>query len=505
MEDAPQQAQIDDKYIIKKKLSYGGQANVFLVKKTESDEKYAAKVPIQDDSFLDSECDILEYLKKKIVQDIINIVDKGKGEIIRKNRKTEEKKYMILEYASNKDLEQYIRFPKTGFGEKFSKVIFYRIAKSIKDIHDNETCHRDIKLDNILLDDNYHPKLSDFGHAAKSGTFMNDFAGTPGYMAPEIIEGKAYDGYKVDIYSLGVTLFRLTLGISVFTDDNEQNSIYNLIKKKYNDLYWKYISIKEDNNEYINNLSEEFKSLYTKMISPDPDDRPSIDDVLYDDWFGEIRNMSTEQLDDYEKEIKLEDEFKKRRDIIDTCIKSEYQNNDEGINHIYDTRGFDDDEKIKQYFKADVMPKSIEDGKYMNYFINIKGCIEPNKFLNQLCNKIYDEFYDEYDCEIEVKDKNKAKFDVEFKIPEKEFVVPELLKAEFEKLGIKLNEKKEEKKGENNKIKLIMRIKLYEISEGFLVRFVKKEGNKNDFINKFEAISKIVESIIKNKNENIEI
>ena len=151
------------------------------------------------------------------------------------------------------------------------------------------------------------------------------------------------------------------------------------------------------------------------------------------------------------------------------------------------------------------MPKSIEDGKYMNYFINIKGCIEPNKFLNQLCNKIYDEFYDEYDCEIEVKDKNKAKFDVEFKIPEKEFVVPELLKAEFEKLGIKLNEKKEEKKEGNNKIKLIMRIKLYEISEGFLVRFVKKEGNKNDFINKFEAISKIVESIIKNKNENIEI
>lgn len=95
MEDAPQQAQIDDKYIIKKKLSYGGQANVFLVKKTESDEKYAAKVPIQDDSFLDSECYILEYLKSNIVQDIINIVDKGKGEIIRKNRNTEDKKYMI--------------------------------------------------------------------------------------------------------------------------------------------------------------------------------------------------------------------------------------------------------------------------------------------------------------------------------------------------------------------------------------------------------------------------
>jgi hypothetical protein len=237
------------------------------------------------------------------------------------------------------------------------------------------------------------------------------------------------------------------------------------------------------------------------MISSDPHDRPFIDDVLCDNWFGEIREMSTEQLNDYEKEIKLEDEFKRRRDIINACTSLSYQKNDDGIHPIYNTRGIDDDEDMKEYFQVDVFPKSIEKGKYMNYFINIKGHIYPKKFLNQLCNKIVGKYCEEDgDCYISIKDAKKAKFDVEFEMPENKFVVPEQLKAEFEKLGINLNEKKEEKKEKNNN-NLIIRFKLYKTSEGYLLRFVKKQGNKNDFIDKFEAISKLVESIIKEKKK----
>ena len=489
MESAPQKAQIDDKYIIIKKLSYGGQANIFLIREKYSDKVYVAKVPIEEgDSFLTSEIQILKYLKDNQTPYIINIVNNGNGEIIRKNREPVKISYIILEYAKNRDLEQYVRFPKSGFGESFSKIIFYRIAKAIHALHQKETCHRDIKLDNILLDDNFHPKLSDFGLATHNSENLEDSVGTPGYLAPEITEGREYNGFKVDIFSLGVTLFRLTLGVFPFTDSQGENSIYNLIKKKYNDLYWKYISIKENSNEAINNLSDEFKKLYNKMVSSEPSERPLIEDVLYDDWFGVIKDMSEDALDDYEKEIKLEDEFKKRAKIIEDCISSNCEQKEQ--KNINRTRGIDDE--MNTYFENELKLKLIEKEKYMNYLINIKGYINPKNFLNILCNKIKDEFSD---CLVNNINQDKAKFDVEFEEEEKEFVIPDELKGEFDKLKIKMNEKKEEKEDNDNN-NLIIRIKLYQTSEGYLLRFVKKQGNKNDFIDKFETISNLAKDII---------
>ena len=487
MEAIPNQALINDQYLIIKKLSYGGQANIFLVKDKDTDEKYVAKVPIEDDSFLGSEINILQYLKDNSVPYIINMVENGNGEIVKKNHKPVEISYIILEYAKNRDLEQYVRFPKTGFGEKLSKIIFYRIAKSIHAIHEQETCHRDIKLDNILLDDNYHPKLSDFGLATHNSDDLIDYAGTPGYMAPEIIEGEKYDGFKVDIFSLGVTLFRLTLGILPFNNTQGENSIYSLIKKKYKDLYWKYISIKENNSEEINNLSEEFKRLYYKMVSSDPYERSSMTEILEDDWFGDIKGMSDDALDDYEKEVKLEDEFKKRAKIIEDCISSNYEKK---ADIHFNTRDIDDEE-MEEYFENDIKPKLVDKEKYLNYLINIKGYINPKKFMNTLCNKIFNK----EEVTITTDKKGKAQFDVKFDKGKKEFVIPEELKAEFDKLKIKMDEKKEEKK-DNNKNNLIIRIKLYQTSEGYLLRFVKKQGEKGDFIDKFVAISNLVKDLI---------
>ena len=485
MEAEPQKNIINNKYIISKKLSYGGQANIFLVKEIDTNKKYVAKIPkINNDLFLVSEVEILKSLNKKNIPNIINYVEDGKTK--GKKPGAVEVSYAILEYAQNRDLEQYVKFPGSGFGEKLSKVIFYRIAKIIYDIHESETCHRDIKLDNILLDENYHPKLSDFGLAIHYSNNLQGYTGTPGYMAPEITKDGKYDGKEVDIFSLGVTLFRLTLGISPFTDAKGENSIYNLIKKKYNDVYWKYISIKENNSEEINNVSDEFKKLYNKMVSSDPSERPSMGEILEDEWFGDIKNMDGEALDDYEKEVKLEDEFKKRAKIIEDCINSNCEQKEQMH---FNTRGIEDEE-IEQYFEKDIKPKLIEKEKYMNYLINIKGYINPKKFLNYLCYKIANE----EDGIINIDTKGKAEFDVEFDKEEKEFIIPEELKAEFEKLKIKTDEKKEKK--ENDKKNLIIRIKLYQISEGYLLRFVKKQGEKGYFIDKFVAISNLVKELI---------
>jgi serine/threonine protein kinase len=81
-------------------------------------------------------------------------------------------------------------------------------------LHSNGVCHRDLKLDNILLDSEYNCKIIDFGFATElkgkdSSGFNNSFIGTASYMAPEILYGHKYQGHVADLFALGVILFNL--------------------------------------------------------------------------------------------------------------------------------------------------------------------------------------------------------------------------------------------------------------------------------------------------------
>ena len=155
--DKPEQ--IDNKYLIQEKVGFGGQANVFLVKEKGNGKKYIAKVSKEDNDSINNEVNILNELKKYNNPYIINIIDSGEGEIIRKYREIKIRKYCVLEYASNGNIFDYIYCKRSGLGELFSKIIFQKIMKGIQFIHQHNICHRDIKLENILLDENFCPKM----------------------------------------------------------------------------------------------------------------------------------------------------------------------------------------------------------------------------------------------------------------------------------------------------------------------------------------------------------
>ena len=97
-------------------------------------------------------------------------------------------------------------------------------------MHGKGVVHRDLKLENILVDDQLNLKVADFGFATfRKIHALKSYRGTKTYMAPEIKEGKVYDGMQVDIFSTAVILFIIVQGIFPFMEAKKDDYFYNLL------------------------------------------------------------------------------------------------------------------------------------------------------------------------------------------------------------------------------------------------------------------------------------
>ncbi len=119
------------------------------------------------------------------------------------------------------------------------------MVEALEHIHDAGYAHRDIKLNNILLGEDLNIKVVDLGFAGLlSGVdgLMRTKLGTEPYKAPEIHEGKLYSGEKVDIFSLGVTIFCTIAGNLPFLKADQKDIFYDAIKRKDWEVYWKALT-----------------------------------------------------------------------------------------------------------------------------------------------------------------------------------------------------------------------------------------------------------------------
>jgi polo-like kinase 1 len=115
-----------------------------------------------------------------------------------------------------------------------AEVIFISmgILKGIQYLHSHRIIHRDLKLGNVFLNDKMQPKLGDFGLATKlefDGERKRTICGTPNYIAPEVLEGKAGHSYEVDMWSFGVIVYTLLVGTPPF-ETNDVKATYQRIK-----------------------------------------------------------------------------------------------------------------------------------------------------------------------------------------------------------------------------------------------------------------------------------
>jgi serine/threonine protein kinase len=467
MEDNEDQGKIDSKYIIINKKGHGNTSVVYVVKEVTNQMIYAAKVLKNPSNLFQNELDILNSLKELKNPYIVNVITSGVGIIDRKNYK-KQRQYIILENAPNGELINYIYYPKVGFGERRSKLIFSKILEGVQAFHNAGICHRDLKMENILLDVNFIPKIIDFGFATLNQDNLTDIRGTESYCAPEILRGKTYNGFKADIFSLGVVLFTLTTAKFGFGTARRNDPYYKYIAKNEIDSYWKEVE------DLIPAISKELKELFIRMVSYSPNKRPTIQEILDSDWMKEIKNLNKDQLEQLENEIR--EEFLKRKPIVEDAIKKEAKVKPEQTVDSFGNRGGNDEE---DHFNTNLTLKYAQTGLNMNHYIKLKGDLVPYKFMNKLIKKFKKELQTE--CDISVESENKAKFEVTF--------IEEINEEDEE-------ENPEEEEEINEKIKeniigrkTVIQVKLFNsLNGGYLLRLVKKEGEQKKYLETLEKI-----------------
>ena len=310
-------------YILMHEIGDGGSSKVYKSFDYFTEEEYAIKVFDDTSSSMEREILFNKIITRSQSPFFVKYISSSSGYLV--TDKTHYfKNYIIFELASKGDIFEYINCGAKGFSEQNCKVMFYKIIIPIQALHKMGICHRDIKPQNILLfGDNFEIKICDFGLSSiiygKSGkNLIRGIVGTKGYQAPEIIKGKDYDGEKADIFSLGVLLFNLLNGIPPFITAEIinkgiiQEQLYKYINKN-SDLYWKTMR--------LTGLSLEFKKLFIRMVAYNPNKRPTIKEILSDDWLKEITNLKPNEFKIYEEN--LIKELKKREEII----KEKGQNN----------------------------------------------------------------------------------------------------------------------------------------------------------------------------------
>ena len=164
---------------------------------------------------------ILRNLKAENNPNIIQIIESGKTSIER--IEYPDLNYIILEYASNRELYDYVAYAGSGFAEIYGKIIFAKILNGIRCIHNLEICHKDLSMSNIFLDEEFNPKIGDFGTAMINNNNIEEYFGTKGYTAPEINRNEPYDGIQADIFSLGAIIMFLVFNKQGFQNANDSD------------------------------------------------------------------------------------------------------------------------------------------------------------------------------------------------------------------------------------------------------------------------------------------
>ncbi|KAG6717468.1 hypothetical protein I3843_04G095000 [Carya illinoinensis] len=193
---------------------------------------------------------------------------------------------IVMEYAAGGELFQ--RICNAGrFSEDEARYFFQQLISGVSYCHSMEICHRDLKLENTLLDGSLSPRLKicDFGYSKSSVLHSQpkSTVGTPAYIAPEVLSKKEYDGKIADVWSCGVTLYVMLVGSYPFEDpENPRN---------FRETLQRVLSVHYTIPDYIR-ISKDCRHLLSRIFVANPEKRISIPEIKKHPWF--LKDLAVE-------------------------------------------------------------------------------------------------------------------------------------------------------------------------------------------------------------------
>ena len=268
---------------------------VYLVSCNQTNNLYAIKLFYWDNdepsSCYTRELRFAEFTNANIVR----IVDhKEEQEIFDIDVDSLKVSYILMEYAQHGDFFDALITRRIPFNEVLIRTYFRQLISGMEVLHSKGAAHLDIKLENLLIGDDYTLKLTDFDLSYLPEDDRVTTRGTQYYRAPEIAQGTCEDPYAADIYSAAITLFVLKTGGRLTFTEAER-----LTKLEGGKVDWNKKC--EKLGERSSFFSEEFKELFTMMTKPNPKERATIAEIKKSSWFN-MEVYSQEQVESFMSE-----------------------------------------------------------------------------------------------------------------------------------------------------------------------------------------------------------
>ncbi|GAA0167543.1 non-receptor serine/threonine protein kinase [Lithospermum erythrorhizon] len=204
---------------------------------------------------------------------------------------------IVMEYAAGGEL--FERICNAGkFSEDEARYFFQQLISGVSYCHSNKICHRDLKLENTLLDGSSAPRLKicDFGYSKSSVLHSQpkSTVGTPAYIAPEVLSRKEYDGKIADVWSCGVTLYVMLVGAYPFEDPDEPRNFKKTITR--------ILSVQYSIPGYVR-ISKDCNHLLSRIFVADPEKRITIQEIKKHPWF--LKNLPIEFMEEAEANLEM--------------------------------------------------------------------------------------------------------------------------------------------------------------------------------------------------------
>lgn len=263
-----------------------GKFPVFLAQSESSGQSYAMKLFISEEK-ADEECYLNEIRFERLSHpNIIRQVYSEQNRKIKCEKSSLRASFILSEFAPHGDFFDFVKENHQHFTDKLIRTFFRQMIDGIEYLHNRNIAHLDLKLENLLVGENFTLKITDFDLSCFASTEKIKSGGTKYYRAPELAKARCKNPLIADIYSAGIILFALKAGGKFPHTENTpyQNvDLLSLLVNKDQEFWTRHCKFQ---NKPPSFFSSDFKELFEGMVKLRAEERFTIAQIKQSSWYN---------------------------------------------------------------------------------------------------------------------------------------------------------------------------------------------------------------------------